>query len=85
MQLVGNGSAVQVLELGEKGRDADAAGDQHVLARNLVEAEQIHRMRNFQAAADHDPVVQEMRATPAFLHPPDADFIRVQLLRRAEQ
>ncbi len=85
MQLVGNGAAVQVLELGEKGRDADAAGDQQVLARNLVQAEQIHRMCDFQTAADFDRVVHEMRAAAALFHPPDADFIAVQLLRRAEQ
>ncbi len=40
MQLVGHAPVVQILELREEGRDADAAGDQHVLARDLVEREQ---------------------------------------------
>ncbi len=55
MQLVGHAAAVQILELREEGRDADAAGDQHVLAGDLVEAEQVHRVRDFQTAADLAP------------------------------
>jgi hypothetical protein len=85
MQLIGYPAAVQVLELRENGRDADATGDQHMLAGDLVEAEQIHRMRNFQTAADHNPVVHEMRAAAAFFHPPHTDLIGVKLLRRTEQ
>ncbi len=55
MQLIGNAAVVQVLHLREERRDADAAGDQNVLARDLVEAEQIHRMCDLQTAADLAP------------------------------
>src|SRR5450432_3014131 len=85
MQLVGHVAAMQVLELPEKRCDADAAGDQYVLARNLVEAEQIYRMGNFQSAADLDHIVHEMRSAAAFFHAPDADFVSVQMQWRAEQ
>src|ERR1700679_4051024 len=47
VQLVGHAAAVQVLELRKEGGDADASGDQYMFAGDLVEAEQIHRMRDF--------------------------------------
>ena len=52
---------------------------QHVLARDLVEREQVHRMRDLEAAADRHLVVHEVRAAARFLHAPHADLVGVEL------
>ncbi len=69
----------------EKGRDADAAGDQHVLAGNFIESKQVHRMGDFQAAADLYGVVHVMRSATGLLHAAHADFVAIQLTGCAEQ
>ena len=43
---------VQILQLREKWRDADAARYQNMLARDLVEREEVHRVCDFKLRAD---------------------------------
>jgi len=61
VQLVRHGGVVQILELGQKRRDADPARDQHVLARDLVEWKEVHRMRDLQRGPHPHLIVHEMR------------------------
>ena len=85
VQFVGDAALMQVFELREERRYADAAGDQHVLAGDLVQGEQVHRVRNLQPAPQFDGVVHEMRTTARFLHAPHPDLVGIELRRRAQQ
>src|ERR1700689_3021993 len=85
MQLVGHPALVQILEMRHERGDADAAGDEQVLARDLVEREQIHGMGDFDPCSALDLIVHEMRSAARFLHAAHADLVGVERMRRTQQ
>jgi hypothetical protein len=85
VQFVRNTAVPQVLELREERRDPDSAGDHEMFARDLVEREQIDRVRDLEAAADANLLVHEVGASARLFHAPYRDLIMVPLVGWAQQ
>jgi len=85
VQLVRSRCAAQVLQLRHERRDANAAGNQQVLARKLIERKQVDRVRNLKLAAHLHLIVHEMRAAARLLHAPHTDLVAIELRRRTHQ
>ena len=54
MQFIFGTESIEVFNLRHKRRDANAAGNQHMLVRHFSQCKQIDRMRNFQRHTDTD-------------------------------
>jgi len=67
MQLPGAAHPFQMRDHRQERRDADAAGQEHMLAPAQIQREQVHRKGDGHRVADLDLVVQEQRAAPALV------------------
>ncbi|MNC48532.1 hypothetical protein D3C75_976490 [compost metagenome] len=85
MQREAGATALEFGDLGKERGDADAAGDQQVMARLGMQGEQVGRWRQLQAVALLHLLVQEARAATGILLQAHGDAVLRRLSRIAEQ